>query len=48
MPFVNVRIIRGDVTAEHKSQAVAKITQTLRLPRHRGIAPAAAGNDGGP
>jgi 4-oxalocrotonate tautomerase len=30
MPYVNVRIIRGDVTAEQKSQVVAEITQTLQ------------------
>jgi 4-oxalocrotonate tautomerase len=30
MPYVNVRIIRGDVTADQKAQVVAEITQTLQ------------------
>jgi 4-oxalocrotonate tautomerase len=30
MPYVNVRITRGDITAEQKSQVVAEITQTLQ------------------
>jgi 4-oxalocrotonate tautomerase len=30
MPYVNVRITRGGVTADQKAQVVAEITQTLQ------------------
>ncbi len=30
MPYVNIRITRDGVTAEHKAQIVAEVTQTLQ------------------
>jgi 4-oxalocrotonate tautomerase len=30
MPYVNVRMTRGGVTADQKAQVVAEITQTLQ------------------
>jgi 4-oxalocrotonate tautomerase len=30
MPYVSVRITRGDVTTDQKAQVVAEITQTLQ------------------
>lgn len=29
MPYINVKITRGDVTAAHKAQIVSEMTQTL-------------------
>jgi 4-oxalocrotonate tautomerase len=42
MPYVNVRITRGDFTTEQKSQVVSEITQTLqrvlgKQPKHTHI-----------